>query len=387
MDWQAEKEEVMAQARCVVVKVGSAVLTNENGLDLPVIEDLVNQLAFLHSKNIRVVLVSSGAVAAGRAVLRSDGKISGIPGKQAASAIGQSRLMHTYDQVFAKHGIISAQILLTRDDLGDRQRFLHARNTFTQLLSWGVLPVINENDTVAVQELLKFGDNDTLGSLLLNLVEADLFVNMTTVGGVLDANPQKIGQDDSKIMECVEDVHSLDLDELCGGKSSVGTGGMYSKLLAARRASQLGVPTLILPGCEKGIIIKAFSGETNASGTPIGTWIRANVRGISRRKFWMAYNQNIYGAVMVDSGAAKALRSGGKSLLPAGIVQVDGNFEPGDLVRVTTQDGDIIGVGLSNYNAKELSKIMGHKLSDLVASNEPYLEAIHCDNLLIGAVL
>lgn len=386
MDWQAEKTEVMAQARCVVVKVGSAVLTDENGLNLKVIEDLVNQLAFLHAKNIRVVLVSSGAVAAGRAVLRSDGNISGIPDKQAASAIGQSRLMHTYDQVFAKHEIISAQILLTRDDMGDRQRFLHARNTFTQLLSWGVLPVVNENDTVAVQELLKFGDNDTLGSLLLNLVEADLFVNMTTIGGVLDANPLKTSQ--SKIMPCVEDVHSLDLDELCGGKSSVGTGGMYSKLLAARRASQLGVPTLILPGCESGVLIKAFSGESLSSkDNSTGTWIRANVRGISRRKFWMAYNQNIYGSVTVDTGAAKALRSGGKSLLPAGIVQVDGNFEVGDLVRVTTQDGDIIGVGLSNYNSKELNQIMGRKLSELVASNDPYLEAIHCDNLLIGAVL
>lgn len=380
MDWQSERLEVMKQARCVVVKVGSAVLTDEHGLDLNVIKNLVSQLAFLHRKGINAVLVSSGAVAAGRAVLRESGaSIEGVPGKQAASAIGQSRLMHTYDQLFDAHEIISAQVLLTREDLGDRQRFLNARNTFTQLLSWGVIPVINENDTVAVQELLKFGDNDTLGSLLLNLVEADLFVNLTTVGGVLDDNPQK--NLDCKIMPCVEDVHSLDLDELCGGKSSVGTGGMYSKLLAARRASQLGVPTMILPGKEKEILIRAFEGEL------VGTWVRANVRGISRRKFWMAYNQNVYGQIFVDFGAAKALREGGTSLLPAGIIEVEGDFHSGDLVRVLTRDGDMVGVGLSNYNSRELQQIKGRKLADLMTSNEPYLEAIHCDNLLIGAVV
>lgn len=380
MDWQSERQEVLEQARCVVVKVGSAVLTDEHGLDLNVIKNLVSQLAFLHEKGMHVVLVSSGAVAAGRAVLRESGtSIEGVPGKQAASAIGQSRLMHTYDQLFDAHGIISAQVLLTRDDLGDRHRFLNARNTFTQLLSWGVIPVINENDTVAVQELLKFGDNDTLGSLLLNLVEADLFVNLTTVGGVLDDNPQK--SQSCKIMPCVEDVHGLDLDELCGGKTSVGSGGMYSKLLAARRASQLGVPTMILPGKEKGVLIKAFEGEV------LGTWIRANVRGISRRKFWMAYNQNVFGQVLIDAGAAKALRGGGKSLLPAGIIEVEGDFQAGDLVRVITADGDAVGVGLSNYNSRELQQIKGRKLSDLMESNEPYFEAIHCDNLLIGAVI
>ncbi|MBQ4132288.1 MAG: glutamate 5-kinase [Desulfovibrionaceae bacterium] len=379
MDWQAEKQAVMQQARCIVVKVGSAVLTNEHGLDLHVIKNLVKQLAYLHSKDLNVVLVSSGAVAAGRAVLREESSINAVPGKQAASAIGQSRLMHTYDQLFDAHGIISAQILLTRDDLSNRQRFLNARNTFSQLLSWGVIPVINENDTVAVQELLKFGDNDTLGSLLLNLVEADLFINLTTVGGVLGANPEKTAG--ATIMPCVEDVHALDLDELCGGKTSVGTGGMYSKLMSARRASQLGVPTLILPGKAKDVLIRAFEGEE------MGTWIRANVRGISRRKFWMAYNQNVYGEVTVDEGAARALRSGGKSLLPAGVIAVEGDFMAGDLVRVVTADGDAVGAGLSNYSARELQAIMGRKLSDLMETNEPYFEAIHCDNLLIGAVV
>ena len=379
MDWQSEKQAVMEQARCVVVKVGSAVLTNEQGLDLHVIKNLVRQLAWLHSRELNVVLVSSGAVAAGRAVLREESAVGGVPGKQAASAIGQSRLMHTYDQLFDAHGIISAQILLTRDDLSDRQRFLNARNTFTQLLSWRVIPVVNENDTVAVQELLKFGDNDTLSSLLLNLVEADLFINLTTVGGVLDTNPEK--SSGAVIMPCVEDVHGLDLDALCGGKTSVGTGGMYSKLLSARRASQLGVPTLILPGKQKDVLNRAFEGEA------MGTWIRANVRGISRRKFWMAYNQNVYGEIVIDAGAATALRSGGKSLLPAGIISVEGEFMAGDLVRVLTEQGDVVGAGLSNYPARELRMIKGRKLSELLETNEPYFEAIHCDNLLIGAVV
>ncbi len=378
MDWLAEKDAILAEAKCVVVKVGSAVLTGESGLDLARMENLTAQLAALQARGLKVVLVSSGAVAAGRALLKADGKITGLPGKQAASAIGQSRLMHIYDQFFGKHNIISAQVLLTREDLSDRHRFLNARNTFSQLLSWGVLPIVNENDTVAVQEL-KFGDNDTLASLLLNLVEADLFVNLTSVGGVLNDNPKRNSA--ATIMPCVEDVHSLNLDDLCGGKSNVGSGGMYSKLMAARRASQLGVPTLILPGCDDDVLTQAFDNKV------LGTWVRANVRGISRRKFWMAYNQTIYGTLFIDQGAVKALQGGGKSLLPAGIVRLEGAFEAGDLVRVADGEGNVIGVGLCNYPASELAGIMGQKLSDLMASNQPYLEAIHCDNLLIGAVM
>ena len=386
MSWKTDRDRVFSCAKRVVVKVGSAVLTNSDGLDDAVMENIVRQLVRLHARGMSVVLVSSGAVAAGRAALRAhmehEGRcISGIPGKQAAAAVGQSRLMHRYDEAFARHGVVSAQMLLTRDDLRSRQRFLNVRNTFAGLLQWRAIPIVNENETVAVQEL-KFGDNDTLASLLLNAVEADLFINLTSSRGVYSANPDRVP--DAEIMECVEDVHGLDLEALCGGKTLVGSGGMYSKLSAARRAAQLGVPTLILPGREPDIIERAMGGER------IGTWVSADARGVSRRKFWMAYNAEASGTVIVDQGAVTALREKGKSLLPAGIVSVDGNFGVGALVRIVSEKGETIGVGLSNYAAAELRRVMGRKLAELEAEDADhhhYAEAIHRDNLMLGAVV
>ena len=380
MSWREEKQEILQSARRILVKAGSAVLTNSEGLDRPAIENLVDQITDLHKRGIYTVLVTSGAAAAGRSVFKGRAEVRGIPDRQAAAAVGQSRLMHCYDEMFAARGITSAQILLTREDLRDRHRFLNARNAFGRLLSWGVIPIVNENDTVAVQEL-QFGDNDTLGSLLLNLVEADLFVNLTSAAGVKADNPDR--NPDAGIMPCIEDVHSLNLTDLCGAKTTVGTGGMYSKLLAARRAAQLGVPTLILPGRERDVLRRALAGED------LGTWVRSELRGISRRKFWLAYNQVASGSVHVDAGAANALRKGGRSLLPAGIVGVDGDFDIGDMVRIIDPDGEPVGVGLSNYNAKEMRESMGRKLSDLSDRevDNQYPEAIHCDNMLIGAVV
>ena len=380
MSWREEKQEILQSARRILVKAGSAVLTNSEGLDRQAIENLVDQITDLHKRGIYTVLVTSGAAAAGRAVLKGRTEVRGIPDRQAAAAVGQSRLMHCYDEMFAARGITSAQILLTREDLRDRHRFLNARNAFGRLLSWGVIPIVNENDTVAVQEL-QFGDNDTLGSLLLNLVEADLFVNLTSAGGVRSGNPDT--DPEAGIMPCIEDVHSLNLTELCGAKTTVGTGGMYSKLLAARRAAQLGVPTLILPGREPDVLKRAMAGEE------LGTWVRSELRGISRRKFWLAYNQVAAGNVHVDSGAAQALRKGGRSLLPAGITGVDGDFDIGDMVRIIDDLGEPVGVGLSNYAAREMREIMGCKLSELLTqdADSQYHEAIHRDNMLIGAVV
>lgn len=380
MSWREEKREILQSARRILVKAGSAVLTNSEGLDRAAIENLVDQVAELHKRGICTILVTSGAAAAGRVVLKGRAEVRGIPDRQGAAAVGQSRLMHCYDEMFAARGITTGQILLTRDDLRDRHRFLNARNAFGRLISWGVIPIVNENDTVAVQEL-QFGDNDTLGSLLLNLVEADLFVNLTSAAGVRADNPDR--NPEAGIMPCIEDVHSLNLTDLCGAKTSVGTGGMYSKLLAARRAAQLGVPTLILPGREPDVLRRALQGED------LGTWVRSELRGISRRKFWLAYNQVASGAVHVDAGAARALRQGGRSLLPAGIVAVDGDFDIGDMLRIMDPDGEPVGVGLSNYSGKELREVMGRKLADLPAleADNQYPEAIHCDNMLIGAVV
>lgn len=398
MDWRRERAEALQRARRVVVKVGSAVLTGPDGLDANVMSNLTAQLAFLRQPATpsgearQVVLVSSGAVAAGRAALRA-GHIphdtAGLAAKQAAAAVGQSRLMQCYDAAFARHGMVSAQVLLTRDDLRSRQRFLNARNTFAELLAWNVLPVVNENDTVSVQEL-KFGDNDCLASLLVNLVEADLFINLTSAPGVYDGNPQQNPQ--AAVMPCIESVAELDLDGMCGGKTSVGTGGMYSKLLAARRVAQLGVPTLILPGRTPDILRNALL--QSAEDAPLGTWVRPGEHAISRRKFWLAYQSDPAGLVRVDAGAAKALLRGGASLLPGGICGVEGHFQRGTLVRVVRtnpgEHGDeSLGVGLSNYSAAELRRIMGLKRHEVAAilGDAHYPEVIHRDNLLLDAAV
>ncbi len=399
MTWQENKWQSLLEAQCIVVKVGSAVLTNAQGLNVPILQNLVAQLAFIRAlptskaQQRKIILVSSGAVAAGRAALRHccaesiHTEISGLAAKQAAAAVGQSRLMQQYDTAFAHHGLGTAQVLLTRDDLRSRQRFLNARNTFAELLAWGVVPVVNENDTISVQEL-KFGDNDCLSSLLVNLVGADLFINITSAAGVLDKNPDK--HPNACIMPCVETVHSLDLNELCGGKTSVGTGGMYSKLLAARRVAQLGVPTLILSGKEHDIVRRVFT-EDKQANTHRGTWVCADAHSISRRKFWLAYQSDPSGTIFVDAGAAKALEEKGSSLLPGGITAVEGSFQQGSLVRVVAQDQNArsLGVGLSNYSASEIKRIMGLKRHEVAAilGNAHYQEVIHRDNLLLDAAI
>lgn len=390
MHWQQEKAAALLGARCVVVKVGSAVLTTAAGIDRAVITDLAAQLAALRllpdGGQRRVVLVSSGAVAAGRAALAGcAAEIASMAARQGAAAVGQGRLMHEYDSAFAAHNVPIAQVLLTRDDLRSRQRFLNARNTFAQLLHWGVIPIVNENDTVSTSEL-KFGDNDCLASLLVNLVEAELYINLTSAGGVFAANPET--QTNPPIMPCIEAVRDLDLDSLCGGKTTVGTGGMYSKLMAARRAAQLGVPTLILSGKTRGIISAAVQQASTGEGEALGTWVRPEAHSISRRKFWLAYQSEPAGTVRVDSGAARALHDQGSSLLPVGVVAVEGNFQSGALVRIV-HEGKSLGVGLSNYAAADLKKIMGLKRIEVAAilGDAHYPEVIHRDHLLVDAAI
>ena len=323
------------------------------------------------------MLVSSGAVAAGRTALKLE-ELPGLAGRQAAAAVGQGRLMRHYEEAFAGHGALTAQVLLTRDDLRDRSRFLNIRNTFAHLLDWGVVPIVNENDTVSVSEL-KFSDNDNLASLLLNAVEADVFVNLTSIGGVLDKNP--LNHPQAVVMPCISNVRDLDLDALCGGKTSVGAGGMYTKLLAARRAAQLGVPTLILPGRDPGVILAAFS------GAQAGTWVRPGSR-ISRRKYWLAYRVEPKGVVRIDDGAAKAVSSQGGSLLPGGVLAVEGEFKAGDPVRIVHGD-QVIGVGLSNYDSLSLDRIKGLKRHEVavILGDAHYPEVVHRDNLLRDAAV
>lgn len=374
------RRQVFDTARRVVVKVGSAVLTTENGLDLELIQGLARQVSGLLDAGREVVMVSSGAVAAGRRVIAASVELNGLPARQAASAVGQSRLMHAYDEAFAGQGKVTAQILVSKDGLESRRRFLHARNTLATLLSWRAVPIVNENDTVAVEEL-EFGDNDFLASLIVNLVEADLMVNLTSAEGVFSANPDRDAG--AYCLECIPDIAGLDLDALCSGKSTVGTGGMYSKLLSARRVAQLGVPSLILSGRTPDALTRVFGGED------LGTLIVPQDKAVSRRKYWMAYNQDVVGVITVDGGAVEALVTGGKSLLPAGVLDVAGSFEAGGLVRIKSRDGRSLGVGLSNYDSSELAMIKGRHSSEIpgVLGRPAYPEVVHRNNLLLDAAL
>lgn len=393
--WAKERRELLSRARCIVIKVGSAVLTDADGLALDVLTSLASQIAALREKGPagdggrRVVLVSSGAVAAGRAALASrgiDARGRDLAVRQAAAAVGQGLLMRAWDRAFRPHHIATAQVLLTRDDLRSRSRFLNARNTFAELLGWGALPIVNENDTVSVAEL-KFGDNDSLASLLVNLVGADLFINLTSARGVCARDPQ--ADPEAPVLARIEDVSRLDLGRLCGAKTSVGTGGMRSKLMAARRAAQLGVPTLILRGREPDALTRAFGlVDEKAGEAPAGTWVEPARHAIPRRKFWLAYQSEPAGSVTVDAGAAAALVREGGSLLPGGVREVSGNFQKGALVRVE-HDGQPLGVGLTNYSAADLRKIMGLKRHEVAAilGNAHYPDVIHRDNLLLDAAV
>ncbi len=376
-----KREKAIAKAKCIIIKVGSAVLTNAEGLAEDVLENLVDQIASLYKKGIKICLVSSGAVAAGRKALPAKCKIEDMAAKQGAAAIGQGRLMRIYEDAFTKHKILCAQVLLTRDDLKSRERFLNAKNTFYQLLQWNVIPIVNENDTVVTKEL-KFGDNDSLASLLTNLIEADLSINLTSTKGVLAENPLTSKLSEIPIIDFLENIEDLDIKALCGGKTTLGTGGMYSKLLSAKRTAQLGVPTLILPGKEKDIIVRALNLEN------VGTWVCPLEKHVSRRKYWLAYQSEIQGSIEIDAGAFEALSKSGKSLLPGGITNVDGNFGVGALVQIIFA-GKGIAVGLTNYQASDLRKIKGLKRLEVAAAlgNAHYPEVVHRDNLLLNAAI
>lgn len=262
----AQRELILKRARRVLVKVGSAVLTSDQGLEAGAVDQLAGQIAALADQGLEVVLVTSGAVAAGRARIRQGDPLNTrgidfaeLTTRQAASSIGQSLLMHAYDEAFARHGRTVAQILLTREDLKPGSvRFGNARNTIRHLLDWGVIPIVNENDTVAVAEL-KFGDNDKLASRMVDLVGADLLVNLTSADGVFDKNPDK--HKDAVCVPCIADIEALNTKAMCDGKTTAGSGGMYSKLEAAKYAAQRGVPTLIVSGRCKLALTRIFAGE------------------------------------------------------------------------------------------------------------------------------
>jgi glutamate 5-kinase len=371
------RRELLKNVKRIVVKIGSKVLTgDENDIDAGVISRLAGDIAKLRENGVEVIVVSSGAVAAGRKELGLSGKPRTIPQKQAAAAIGQSRLMRNYEEGFAKHGHKVAQILLTRDDLGNRQRFLNAQDTIATLLSFGIIPIINENDTVAVDEI-KFGDNDKLSAMVANLVEAHLLVLLTDIEGFYDADPRI--NPEASLKRFVEEITKNMEEAAADTGSSVGTGGMATKLLAVKMAAKDGVSSIIINGKIPGALLKALSGEE------IGTFFQAVKKKMNRRKHWIAYASRPHGRISVDKGAFEALHKHGGSLLPSGIVGVEGEFGRGACVKICGPDGVEFARGITNYSHHEIGQILGHKSLEIekILGYRYGDEIIHRDNLVV----
>ena len=357
----------LVNAKRVVVKIGSRLLAESPASRPAAIAD---QVVELRRRDVEVVIVSSGAIALGVKRLRLGARPTELPALQAAAAVGQSRLMQHWEHAFAVHDIAIGQVLVTHDDLGDRRRFLSARQTLRALLDHNVVPIINENDTVATEEI-KFGDNDQLAALVCNLVSADALVILTDVEGVRDANGVR--------MPIVHDIDREAAPVAGGSTSGVGSGGMASKVGSARVVTRTGVPAIVAPGREPDVIARVLG------GADLGTLFVPHTTKLSARKHWIAYGAKPVGKLVVDDGAVRAIKDGGKSLLPAGITAVDGDFELGDTVSVVTAQGVELARGLVAYPAGELRKISGLQ-SAAIGARLGYKstdEAIHRDDLVI----
>jgi glutamate 5-kinase len=365
------------QARRVVIKIGSSLLTDGGrGLNKPAIAGWVAQMAALKQQNVDVVLVSSGSVAEGVSRLKLKARPKTLHELQAAASVGQMGLVRCFENEFQQHQLLAAQVLLTHDDLSDRQRYLNARSTLLTLLNFGVVPVINENDAVATEEI-RFGDNDTLGALVANLVEADLLIILTDQTGLYDADPSL--NPGAKLISEIS-VNEKLLDEVAGGSiSGLGRGGMYTKVRAARLAARSGAATVIVSGKIETVINRVFQGEA------LGTYMIPNLAPLVARKQWLAGQLQIKGRVTLDDGAVKILQEAGKSLLAVGVKAVQGKFKRGDLVSCFDLNGVEIARGLINYGAEDAVKIAGKPSSEFEAllGYADDAELIHRDNLVL----
>lgn len=369
--------QALKNSKRLVVKVGTSILTHPSGkLNLERLERVVRELADQVNAGRQVILVTSGAVGAGMGRLGLKEKPRTLPEKQAAAAVGQGILMHMYEKLFAEYGIIVAQILLTRDDLADRRRYLNARHTLGTLLRLGVLPIINENDTVAVEEI-RVGDNDTLSALVAGLVDADILILLTDSEGLYTSDPQTCSE--AKLIPIVEEI-TPEIEALAGGTGSTwSTGGMITKIQAARLATSFGIPVVIASGFFPGQVASILRGEE------VGTLFLPREHRAQARKRWLAYGPSVQGKIMVDAGAARALVHNGKSLLPSGIVGVEGEFDQGSLVSIIAPGGQEIARGIANYSAEEIKRIQGKKTSEIpkVLGYKDYDEVVHRDNLIV----
>lgn len=376
MNTSANSRDSLKTKRRVVVKIGSALLTRDGqGLNSDGISDWAAQIAQLRTRGLEVVLVSSGAVAAGMQRLGRSTRPSALHELQAMAAVGQMNLVQIYESAFQRHGLHTAQVLLTHDDLTDRGRYLNSRTTLRTLLGFGVIPVINENDTVATEEI-RFGDNDTLAALVANLIEADLLLILTDQRGLYERDPRQ--DPDAKLLSEGR-AGDPQLLSMAGGSGALGRGGMRSKLLAAEKAARSGASTVIAPGREANVIVRVLDGET------VGTHLQAAQERLAARKQWLAGQLRAMGKLRLDAGAVKVIRDGGKSLLPVGVKAIEGAFTRGEIVSCLDPEGREVARGLVNYSSEEAGRIIG-KASDKIESILGYIdepELIHRDNMVV----
>jgi glutamate 5-kinase len=371
------RQEVIALAHSVVIKVGTNVLTNAEGtLDPAQVAALAEQIWRIRQTGRKVALVSSGAIGAGVGRLQLGKRPTDLPHLQACAAVGQSYLMRAYEECLAKHGIPTAQILLTASDFDSRTRYLNARNTILTLFEYGCLPIINENDTVSVAEI-RFGDNDHLAALVTNLLQAPLLILLTVVDGLFSADPTS--DSNATLLTTVPFIDTSVTEMAGASQSTLGTGGMRSKLRAARVATAAGESVIMANGAKAGILDAIFTAE------PVGTLFLPHGNTMSAWKRWLGFTARPKGNLVVDPGARKAVQQQGRSLLSIGVVQVTGSFGKGDVIGLCDLEGIEFARGLTNYSSTDAAKICGMKKEKIAATlgSVPYEEMVHRDNLVV----
>ncbi len=382
------RKNILKNLKRVVIKIGSSVISHHEpgkgltqGLNPEMVLHYAKKIKMIVGKNCQPIIVSSGAIMAGRARLGINREFLSIPEKQACASIGQSFLMHTYEKKLDKQGLKAAQILLSHDDLGNRKRYLNAKHTIETLIDYGVIPIINENDTVTVDEI-KIGDNDTLSATVASLVDAQALIILSDVNGLYTRDPgQRVPKGEAPA-ELISQVNRItpEIEKLAGKTTNrLAVGGMYTKILSAKKTMNSGIPCLLLNGLDKKSLDRFFDGEE------VGTLFWSNKRKFGSRKHWIAHTLKPQGSLLLDPGACRAIAKGGKSLLPAGIKNVEGKFEFGNCVSLLNEKRKEIGRGLVNYNSSNLDQIKGMKTPAVrtLFSDHFYEEVIHRDDLAL----
>jgi glutamate 5-kinase len=368
------------KSRRVLVKIGSSSISTPTGLNFRMIERLCDEISMLKDKGKEFAIVSSGAVASGRAITKDFESSSALSRKQALAAIGQGSLIRAYNDAFVRYGHISAQMLITRDDIDDRHRYINIRNTFHALFELGAIPIINENDTVSVEEI-QFTDNDMLSAMLIPLAEADLLIMLTDTEGVCSDDPRTCP--DAKRIPEIKDLKLRDIRTSSTQPGKIGRGGIHSKLTAAYQASLLGVPAVIACASEPHIITRILEGDN------VGTLIVPNTKRMKVKDHWLSFVSRPKGRIIIDKGAVKMLLEHGKSLLPVGITGVSGNFKNGDPVEIVDRSGNVIAIGLTNFSAREIEIIKGANSRDIrsILGKDCDEEVVHRNNLNLKGVI